>query len=190
MKLFYDLFPLLLFFAAFKFYDIFVATMVAMVASVVQVTVYWWQHRRFETMHLITLGVILVFGGLTIIFKNDTFIKWKPTLVYWLLGGSILGSLFVGRHTLLDRMLGKQLELPPQVWRRLSVMWSVFFICLGALNLYVAFYYAPHLDPQQRQEIWVNFKVFWLFGLTIVFSVAQAFYMMRFITDKPTDSPS
>jgi len=190
MKFLYDLFPLLLFFAAFKLYDIYVATAVAIVASFVQVGGFWLRHRRFETMHLVTLGVIVVFGGLTLILRDDTFIKWKPTLVYWILAAIVLGSQAVGRKTAIERLLGNQLTLPPHVWTRLNLSWGIFFVALGALNLYVAFYYARELDAAARQEIWVQFKVFWLLGLTLAFTVVQALFMARHIssTEKRPDA--
>lgn len=184
MKFLYDLFPLLLFFAAFKLYDIYVATAVAIVASFVQVGGYWLKHRRFETMHLVTLGVIAVFGGLTLALHNDTFIKWKPTLVYWILGALTLGS-HLNRRTLIQRMLGTRVALPDAVWRRLNLGWGLFFAFLGALNLYVAFYYAPELDEAARTAAWVNFKVFGLMGLTLAFVVAQAFYLARHVQEQP-----
>ncbi len=184
MKFLYDLFPLLLFFAAFKFYGIYVATAVAIVASFVQVGGYWLKHRRFETMHLVTLGVIAVFGGLTLVLHNDTFIKWKPTLVYWILGALTLGS-HLNRRPLIQRMLGTHVSLPDAIWRRLNLVWGVFFGLLGALNLYVAFYYGLDLDEAARTALWVNFKVFGLMGLTLLFVVAQAFYLARHIQEKP-----
>jgi intracellular septation protein len=190
MKLLYDLFPLLLFFAAFKFFDIYVATAVAIVASFVQVGGYWLRHRRFETMHLVTLGVIAVFGGLTLLLHDDTFIKWKPTLVYWILALLTLGSRYVGRKTLIEAMLGGQVALSAPVWHRLNLAWGIFFAALGAVNLYVAFYYGLDIDADTRREIWVNFKVFGLFGITLVFAVAQGFYMARHMpADAPDSSP-
>jgi intracellular septation protein len=190
MKFLYDLFPLLLFFAAFKFYDIYVATAVAIAASVVQVAGYWLKHRRFETMHLVTLGVIVFFGGLTLLLHDDTFIKWKPSLVYWILGALVFGSHF-NRKPLIQRMLGGHVALPETIWKRLNLGWGVFFACLGGLNLYVAFYYGLDLDADTRRDIWVNFKVFGLMGLTLVFIVAQAFYLARHIApEKPDDSAS
>lgn len=185
MKFLYDLFPLLLFFAAFKLYDIYVATAVAIVASVVQVGAFWWRHRRFETLHLVTLAVIVVFGGLTLILRDDTFIKWKPTLVYWILAGIVLGSQWLGQKTAIERLLGHQLTLPPQVWARQNLSWGIFFIVLGALNLYVAFYYAPDLDAVARQDIWVKFKVFGLLGLTLAFTLLQAAFMARHLSANP-----
>jgi intracellular septation protein len=191
MKFLYDLFPLLLFFAAYKFYDIYVATGVAIVASVVQVGGFWLRHRRFETMQVVTLGIIAVFGSLTIALHDDTFIKWKPTLVYWILGALVLGSQWIGRRTIIDRMLSAQVTLSEPVWRRLNLAWAVFFLALGALNLYVAFFYRLDLDEAARRDIWVNFKVFGLMAITIVFVIAQAFYMARHMPhDKPEQTES
>jgi intracellular septation protein len=190
MKFLYDLLPLLLFFAAYKYYDIYVATGVAIVASIVQVAGYWWKHRRFETMQIVTLGVIVVFGGMTLLLQDDTFIKWKPTLVYWILAALILGSHLIGKRTIMGRLLGSQVHLPEPVWRRLNLSWGVFFTLVGALNLYVAFFYRTDLDAATRQNIWVNFKVFGLMGLTLLFVVVQAVFMARHMQDKPGDAPS
>jgi intracellular septation protein len=185
MKLLYDFLPLLLFFAAFKLYDIYVATAAAILASIVQVGAHWLKHRRFETMPLITLGVLVVFGGLTLILRDDTFIKWKPTLVYWLLAALALGSQAFSRKTLVERMLGQQLALPPIVWARQNLSWGIFFVALGALNLYVAFFFRLDLDATARQAIWVNFKVFGLLGLTFVFVLLQGFLISRHINEPP-----
>lgn len=185
MKFLYDLFPLLLFFAAFKFYDIYVATAVAIVASFVQVGLFWLKHRRFETMHLVTLAVIAVFGGMTLLLHDDTFIKWKPTLVYWILSAIVLTSQWFGSKTAIERMMSSQLALPGTVWKRLNLSWGIFFALLGAVNIYVAFYHGLDLDAATRQEIWVNFKVFGLLGITLVFVIAQAFFMAKHMQDKP-----
>ena len=185
MKFLYDLFPLLLFFAAFKLYDIYVATAVAIVASFLQVGLFWLKHRRFETMHLITLAVIAVFGGLTLVLHDDTFIKWKPTLVYGILAVLLLASQWFGKKTIIERMMSVQITLPTKVWRRLNLSWGIFFLLLGAANIYVAFYYGLELDAETRRGIWVNFKVFGLLGLTLLFTVAQAFFIAKYIQDKP-----
>lgn len=187
MKFLYDLFPLLLFFAAFKFYDIYAATAVAIAASFAQVGYFWFRHHRVETMHVVTLAVIAVFGGLTLLLHDDTFIKWKPTLVYWILGALVLASQWFGRKTIVERMMSAQIALPAQVWKRLNLSWGVFFAALGAVNLYVAFYYGLDLDAETRQGIWVNFKVFGLLGITLLFVVVQAFFMSKHMQDKPED---
>ena len=190
MKFLYDLFPLLLFFAAFKFYDIYAATAVAIAASFAQVGYFWFRHHRVETMHVVTLAVIAVFGGLTLLLHDDTFIKWKPTLVYWILGALVLASQWFGRKTIVERMMSAQIALPANVWKRLNLSWGIFFAVLGAVNIYVAFYYRLDLDAQTRQAIWVNFKVFGLLGITLLFVVVQAFFMSKHMQDKPGDGES
>ncbi len=190
MKFLYDLFPLLLFFAAFKLYDIYTATAVAIAASFLQVGLYLIKHRRFETLHLVTLAIVAVFGGMTLLLHDDTFIKWKPTLVYWILALLLLGSQWIGKKTIIDRMLGAQVTLPPAIWKRLNLAWSLFFVALGAINLYVAFYYRLDLDEETRRNTWVNFKVFGLLGLTLLFTVAQAFFMAKHMQAKSDGNPS
>lgn len=190
MKFLYDLFPLLLFFAAFKSYDIYVATAVAIAASFVQVGLFWFKHRRFETMQVVTLAVIAVFGGMTLLLHDDTFIKWKPTLVYWILSTLVLASRWFGSKTVIERMLSSQVALPATVWKRLNLSWGIFFAVLGAVNIYVAFYYGLDLDEETRRSIWVNFKVFGLLGITLVFVVAQAFFMAKHFQDKPEPGES
>ncbi len=190
MKFLYDLFPLLLFFAAFKFFDIYVATAVAIAASFLQTGLFWLRHRRFETMHLVTLGVIAVFGGLTLALHNDIFIKWKPTLVYWILAALLLASQWFGNKTAIERMMSAQIALPAPVWKRLNLSWGIFFLLLGAANLYVAFYYGLDLDADTRRGIWVNFKVFGLLGLTLLFAIGQAVFMARHMQDKSNHDKS
>ncbi len=183
MKLLYDLFPLLIFFAAFKFYDIYVATAVAILATFVQVGAFWFKNRRFESMHLMTLVVITVFGGLTILLHDDVFIKWKPTIVNWVFALAIAVMMFT-RKTALEYIMGSQISLPRPVWHKLNLAWAVFFLFLGLLNLYVAFYYNPGADDATRTETWVNFKVFGLLSLTLLFVVAQAFFLSKHIDMK------
>ncbi len=181
MKILFDLFPLLIFFGAFKFYDIFIATAAAIIATFIQVGVFWTKHRRFETIHIVTLIIITLFGGLTILLKDDIFIKWKPTIVNWLFCGVIVGMLLFARKSALEFVMGKQINLPGPVWRKLNWAWALFFLILGGLNLYVAFYYNAAADPEVRTAAWVNFKVFWLFGLTLAFAIAQMFFISKHI---------
>lgn len=190
MKFLFDVFPLLLFFAAFRLSDIYVATAVAIVASFAQVGIYWWRRRKFETMHLITLAVIAVFGGLTLALHNDTFIRWKPTILYWVFALLVLGSQFVGEKTVMQRLLGAQLSLTSRVWRNYNLSWGLFFAVAGALNLYVAFYYGLDRDESVRQATWVNFKVFGLLGLTFAFAVVQALFLARHMKEPGDKEPS
>ncbi len=185
MKLLYDFFPLLLFFAAFKLYDIYAATAVAIVASFVQVGWHWAKTRRFESAHVTTLAVLIVFGGMTLAFRDDTFIRWKPTIVYAILAAIVFITQSVGHKTVLERMLGTQIALPQQVWARLNLSWGFFFLFLGALNLYVAFYYGLDQDAETRLAFWVNFKVFGLMGLTLAFVLVQALVMAKYVDTEP-----
>ena len=136
MKFLFDFFPLLLFFAAFKFYGIFTATAVVIVASLVQVTWFRLRNGRFEKMHLITMGLVTVLGGLTIALHAKSFVMWKPTVVNWAFAAVFLGSHFIGKQPLIRRLLGAQIELPDRVWSRLSLMWVAFFFAAGAANIY------------------------------------------------------
>ena len=190
MKLLFDVFPLVLFFGAYKYYDIYIATAVAIAACIVQVAVFWYQNKRFETMHLVTLGVIVVFGGLTLVLRDDSFIKWKPTIVNWIFAVIIVGSQFVGRRTALEVLLGSTLKLPKAVWRGVNLSWGVFFLIVGFLNVYVAFYFRPELSEQVRTDFWVNFKVFGLMGLTFMFVMTQIPLIQRYHISEGDDTSS
>ena len=171
MKFLFDFFPILLFFVAYQLYDIYVATAVAIVASIVQVGWQWLKQRRVERMHLITMIIIVVLGGTTLILQDERFIKWKPTVVNWLFGVAFLGSQFIGKKTIAERMMSNAMALPAAVWIRVNLAWAVFFIAMGVLNLYVAF----NFDT----DTWVNFKLYGMLGLTLAFVIAQAFYLAR-----------
>jgi len=127
-------------------------------------------------MHLVTLGLLVVFGGLTLLLRDPVFIKWKPTVVNWLFAIVFLGSQFIGKKSMVERMMSHAIDLPAVIWTRLNVSWGVFFLASGILNLYVAFNYA--------EETWVNFKLFGMLGLTVVFVILQSFYMARHIQDQ------
>jgi len=183
MKLLYDLFPLLIFFGAFKFYDIYVATAAAILATFIQVGVFWRKNRRFESMHMMTLAILTVFGGLTILLQDDAFIKWKPTIVNWVFT-AIISCLMFTRKTALEYVMGGQISLPRPIWRKLNVAWALFFLLLGLLNLYIAFYYNLGADEDARTQTWVNFKVFGMLGLTLAFAIAQLFFLGKHIQVK------
>ena len=175
MKFLYDFFPILLFFVSYKMYGIYVATGVAIAAAAVQTGAFWLKHRRFENMHLVTFGLLAVFGGLTIFLRDPTFIKWKPTVINWLFASTFLGSHWIGDKPLVERMMSHAIQAERPVWIRLSWMWIVFFVGIGCLNLYVAFNYS--------EEAWVNFKLFGMLGITFAFVIGQAFYLSRYIED-------
>ncbi len=177
MKLLIDFFPIILFFAAFKFAGIYVATGVAIVATVLQIAYLRWKNGKVEPMQWVSLGVIVLFGGATLIAHNDTFIKWKPTVLYWLMGGTLLVGWAVFKKNFLKSVMGSQMELPDAAWRVMNFSWTGFFAVMGVLNLWVAY----HFDT----DTWVNFKLFGGMGLMVVFVIAQALYLSRFMKNEP-----
>lgn len=180
MKLLVDFFPILLFFIAYKTYDIYVATMVAIAASVVQVAWIWTRHRRVENMHLITLAIIVVFGGATLLLQDELFIKWKPTVVNWLFALVFIGSHFFGEKTIIERMMSANITLAKDKWSQLNWSWSGFFVFLGVTNLYVVYNYDT--------DTWVNFKLFGMMGLTLVFVVIQGFFLVKHMQQDTPDN--
>ena len=177
MKFLFDLFPVLLFFAAFKAYDIYVATGVAIGATVLQVAWLKLRRRRVEPMLWASLAIIVVFGGATLALQDETFIKWKPTVLYWLFGAVLALSALVFRRNLIRAMLAEQVQLPEPVWARLNLSWIGFFVVMGALNLWVAYTFST--------DWWVNFKLFGGMGLMLLFVVAQALFLARYVEEKP-----
>ena len=171
MKLLLDFFPIILFFIAAKVYDIYVATVVAIIASVLQVAYLWFRHGRVEKMHLITLAAIVLLGGTTLLLQDDMFIKCKPSVVNWIFAVVFVGSQFIGKKPIIQRMMGNNFTLPTSMWIKLNLMWTGFFIFLGLANLYVAY----NFDT----DTWVNFKLFGMLGLTLLFIILQTVYISR-----------
>ena len=178
MKFIFDYIPIIAFFVAYKIWGIYVATAVAMVASALQVVLYWLKFRQFEKMHIITLILIIFLGSSTLIFHEEIFIKWKPSVIYWVFSVVLLGSHWFGKKNLVNKMMGDKIDLPDKAWRTLNFSWAIFFFGLGWLNLYVVYFYSTNA--------WVNFKLFGTLGLIFIFVVLQAFYMAKFLkVDKP-----
>lgn len=199
MKLLFDLFPIILFFIAFKWGDanpehatallanlglhlngaakpgVLLATLVAIVATFGQIAWVWTKHRKVDTMLWISLALIVVFGGATLWLQDEAFIKWKPTVLYWLFASALtLTPLLFGRN-LIRLMMEKQLNLPDIVWARLNLGWASFFAFMGGANLFVAFNYST--------DAWVNFKLFGSLGLMVLFILGQSLYLGRHIKD-------
>ncbi len=215
MKFLADFFPILLFFIAYKLYGIYAATALAICASFVQVAWHWFQHKAVQNMHLVTLAMLVIFGGLTLLLQDKTFIMWKPSVINWLFAIVFFGSQFIGQRTLIERMMSSHIQLPPPIWLRLNTIWVLFFVTLGALNLYVAnlFFIADsalreatgllEIDlslcaeqfseqalqlchkAQLSEESWVNFKLFGMMGITFVFIIFQGLYLSRHIQEAP-----
>ncbi|MCB1827828.1 MAG: septation protein A [Coxiellaceae bacterium] len=176
MKILYDYLPIIAFFVAYKFYGIFVATAVTMAASFLQIAIYWLIYRRFEKLHLIMFVAILILGGLTLGFHNVIFIKWKPSVIYWLFGILLIGSHFIGEKPIIERLLGDKLKIPRKIWHRVNFSWGIFFLLLGCLNVYVLYHY--------NTSQWVNFKVFGATGLTLLFAIIQVVFLARHIKEE------
>lgn len=210
MKLLFDFFPIILFFVSFyqaKFLidntfignlinperpehinATIIATGIAIIASFIQVGYSWLKMHKIERMHVFSLALITVLGGITIVIGDPAFIQWKPTVLNWVFAAVFFLSIFIGEKNLVERMMGSQLDLPDYVWTRLNLSWVAFFIISGLANLYVAFYYDLDAAPDVRMETWVDFKLFGLMGLTIIFVILQAFYLARFIQEEEEEA--
>lgn len=174
MQLLFDFLPVIAFFVAYKLADIYVATGVIIVASVLQISIHWLWKRRVNPMHLVSAGLVLVFGGLTLLIHDKSFIMWKPTILNWLFAAAFLGSMWrrISDRPLIQRMLGVaggDLALSESRWRSLNWLWIAFFVVMGTLNLFVF----RNFD----EDTWVNFKAWGMLGLTLVFIVVQGFWI-------------
>lgn len=182
MKFLFDLFPIILFFIAFKLADIYTATIVAMVATIGQILWVYYRHRKIDAMQWVSLVMIVVFGSLTIFLHDKTFIQLKPTALYWLFSATLFISAQFFQKNWIQVLMGKQITLKASsasaIWQRLNLMWAAFFLCMGALNLYVAFEYS--------EETWVNFKLFGSTGLLIVFVILQGIWLSRHMEQPST----
>ena len=211
MKLLLDFLPILLFFGTFKYTEshkewaaafatehlgflvaggvvgtteapVMLATVVVVIASLLQVLWLKARGKKVDLMLWISLGLVVVLGGLTVWLHSETFIKWKPTGLYWAMGLSFLISQTLLGRNLLKLMLGKQVKLPEQAWSRLSLAWVAFFAVMGVLNLWVAYNFST--------ATWVNFKLFGGLGLMLLFTLAQGFYISRHLPDDDSVAPS
>ncbi|WP_311221143.1 MULTISPECIES: septation protein A [unclassified Acidovorax] len=175
MKLLIDFFPIILFFVAFKVWGIYIATAVTIAASIVQIAYLRFRHGKVEPMQWVSLGVIVVFGGATLLSHSETFIKWKPTVLYWLMAAALVLGQLIFRKNLIRSVMGAQMQLPDAAWRTLQWSWTGFFTSMGIINLWVAYTFDT--------DTWVNFKLFGGMGLMVVFIVAQALYISRYMKD-------
>ena len=176
MKLLFDVFPVILFFVAFKMFDIYVATAVAIGATFVQIGWLWLRGKKIDKMLWVSLVVITVFGGATLALADETFIKWKPTVLYWLFAAVLAVAALGFRKNLVRVMMQHQVTLPDEIWSRLLVSWIAFFGIMGALNIWVAYNFST--------DAWVNFKLFGGIGLMIAFVLLQALMLARHVQDK------
>jgi intracellular septation protein len=179
MQLLIEFLPIALFFAAYKFADLYVATGVLIVAVIIQTAVQWIRQRKLNIMMIASAVLVLIFGGLTLWLHDATFIKWKPTILYLLFAAGFVFSQFIGKQCMVERLMGENFKLETKMWHRLNMVWAAFFVVLAALNLAVAYNFS--------ESTWVNFKLFGLMGLMVVFVFAQAIWLSPNI---PNESPS
>jgi intracellular septation protein len=172
MKFLFDLFPVILFFVAFKIWGIYTATAVTIAATVCQIIWMAVRHRRVEPMLWVSFAIVVVFGGATLLLHDENFIKWKPTVLYWAFAIA-LGIAHLLKKSPIQAMMGKQMTLPAPVWRQLNLAWAVFFIVLGILNLIIAFHFST--------DAWVNYKLFGGTALMIVFVIGQSIWLSRYL---------
>ena len=205
MKFLFDLFPVILFFAVFKWSEshvqaaqafvteyltvlvadgmiavtqvpILLATAVVIIATIFQILYLLLRRKKIEPMLWVSLLIVIFFGGATIYFHNETFIKWKPTVLYWCFSAAFIISQLFLKKNLIRVTLEKQITLPDNIWSRLNIAWAIFFLCLGIINLYVAFNFST--------AAWVNFKLFGSMGLTIVFVIGQTVFLSRYVQER------
>jgi len=177
MQFLADYFPLLLFFAAFKLWDLYVATAVAIAASLAQIAYFRWRRGKVQVIHWLSLAIIVAFGGATLILHDETFIKWKPTALYWLFAAILAVGRLGFRRNLIAALL-KDLTLPDAVWARVTWVWVAFLAAMGAANLYVASHFPT--------SIWVNFKVWGAIVLFFVLAVATVASVARYLPESPS----
>jgi intracellular septation protein len=201
MKLLFDLFPVILFFATFKFAEkdpgwaadwvatllggaavdikqapILLATVVVIVATIAQIAWVHFRHGKVDKMLWVSLVLVVVFGGMTLAFQDETFIKWKPTILYWVFAATLAFAALVLKKNPIKAMLGEQMTLPEPVWARVNLSWIGFFLFMGVLNLFVAYNFST--------DTWVNFKLFGGMGLLFAFVIAQGFMLSKYMEEE------
>ena len=209
MKFLFDFLPVVFFFIAYKFFGdlppalvdlgnqipgvslsqenpkhaIIFATLVIIIATVFQNLLHWLMYKKLEKMHLISLGILLVFGSMTVVSRDPDFIKWKVTIFNWIFAAIMLGSLYIGKKPLIERMMSHAITVSDDTWKKLTYSWGAFFIFVGILNYIVAFHFAGIDDKN-----WVNFKLFGILGLTFVFMISQGIYLSKHAVIEENDS--
>lgn len=171
MQLLFEFLPIVVFFVVYKVNGIYAATIAAILMSFFQVMIQWYRTKKIDSVQLGILAIIILLGGTTVIFHDPIYIKLKPTVVNWFFAVIFLVSHYVGKTPLIQRMVGKKIDLPQPIWRALNLSWIIFFTFIGAANLYIAYHCSTNT--------WVNFKLFGVFGMTIVFIIVQSVYLSK-----------
>jgi len=169
MQLLIDFFPIVVFFVVYKIYGMFAATAAIIVAMAAQIGYQWVRHRKVSMMLLVSGLLVALLGGITLAFRDPLIFQWKPTVVNWLFAAAFLGSQVFGEKTITERIMGHAIELEPELWRQLNLIWVANFVVLGAANLFVVYHY--------DEATWVNFKLFGMVGLSLLTAIGQAFWI-------------
>ncbi len=184
----FDLLPVLLFFIVFKYQGIYAATWVGIISTFLQTTIYRLIQKSWDKMQVVTLIIFIIFGGMTLYFRNPIFVKWKPTLIFWIFALILMGSHFIGEKPMMQRILegalsnpknGKKQKvhtsvvLPLGVGKKLNLAWTLFFLVLGTINIYIAY--------QFNDNVWVNFKLYGITVATLIFSLLQTIFLLRYV---------
>ena len=180
-KFLFDLFPVILFFIAFKFFGIFTATAIAIAATIAQIIYSKIRHGKVEKMLLVSGAIISILGGVTLLLHDKTYIMWKPTVLYWIIAATLIISNLLFKKNFIQQMMSKMIDAPTSIWSMLNFAWAIFLILLGFLNLYVAFNYT--------ENAWVNFKLFGVTGIMFVFIIGQTLALKKYLIE-PIDDKS
>lgn len=175
MKFIYDLFPVILFFVVYKFVDIYAATGAAIAATIAQIVWAKYRHGKVEGALIASGVIIVVFGGATLFLHDESFIKWKPTVLYWLFAVALVVSDMLFNKNLIRSLMEKQIAMPAPIWNKLNLAWAIFFAALGCLNLYIAFNFST--------DLWVDFKLFGTMGLMLLFVIGQSLMLNKYMTE-------
>ena len=179
MKFFFDLFPVILFFITFKFFGIYVATATAIIATILQIGWVKHKHGKVDGMLIASGVIIVIFGGATLLLHDETYIKWKPTVLYWLFAIGLISANSIFKKNLIRNLMEKQINMPDSIWGKLNLAWALFFAGLGVLNLYIAFNFST--------DIWVNFKLFGTIALMFAFVIGQSLVLGKYMTEKDAE---
>jgi intracellular septation protein len=177
MKFFIDLALIALFFVTYKLYDIYTAVGVTMIGYFLQFTIHTFYHRKIDKMQLAMLGFVLVLGSATLLFRNELFFKWKPTVIYIIFAVVFYATEKMGNTSLIQRLGGNAITMPDAAWKKLNLSWIIFFILLAVVNLIVAYSFST--------DVWVNFKLFGLLGVTIAFILGQGIFISKHMEKTP-----
>lgn len=173
MELLTEFFPVLIFFCVFKWKGLMSATVAGIVAAFIQLIITKIRIGKYKKMQVTSFFSLLILGGFALICKKEIFIKWKPTAIYWILAVAFLSTHLFGKQPLIEKLNNNAIQLPKKIWNRLSILWIIFFVLMGVLNLYVVYCFDT--------DTWVNFKLFGTFGLTIIFIIFQAVFISKYL---------